>query len=151
MARQFYELHSLQESLKTSLTTIGWNLTDVRGGYQSQQDIAAGVVGVFYLPTRYIETQLGRSTSTGQSFERRVQFDAYMETEARASAIADDIMDYVDEFFIVVHKPDATPIANLYCANSETIESDVLTPRFSDVEVKNWRAVITATLRADYF
>jgi len=152
VARRYYERRSLASALGTYLNglTTGWNIGQVREGFQSEQPIQPPLVAVHFLPSRYIELQLGRSITTDKTFERRVQIDCYMETEPRAMAICDDVMEFLDQMFIPITDPSGTNIGNLLVPDSETIISDMMTPRMSDPVSIRWRGIVVASLEADY-
>lgn len=151
VARRFYEREAVANALGTTLNTLGWNIGQVRKGYQSELDIEPPAVAIFFLPSSYVETQLGRGKTTNKTFYRRVQVDCYMETEARADTIADDAGDFFDEFFVEVKDPSGIVLGTIYCPDSETITLDSLPVSFQDVEIKRWRGIVTASLQADYY
>lgn len=103
MAKVFYERHALANALGASLT--GWNVGEIKKGFQHEEDIVTPMASVHFLPSSYVELQLGRSVSADKSFVRRIQVDCYMETEARAMGIGEDVMDFLDEMFISVTDP----------------------------------------------
>ena len=151
IARRYFERHAIAEALGTQLNATGWAIGQVREGFQFEDSIAPPMAAVHFLPSTYLELQLGRKTQTEKSFVRRVQVDCYMETESRADTIADEVADFFDEFFINIKNPAGDSLGNLYCADSETITLDVIPPIFKEAKVKRWRAVVQATLQADYF
>ena len=125
MARRIYfERHSLASALGTSLNTTGWGIGQIREGFQSELDIQTPLVTVHFLPSKYLELQLGRSITTDKTFTRRVQVDCYMETEPRTISIADDVADFFDEMFISITDPTGTVLGKLYCPDSTSITID---------------------------
>lgn len=151
IARRYYERHAIAEALGTQLNTTGWNVGQVKEGFQSEQAIESPAVAIHFLPSTYTEVQMGRKINTEKSFTRRVQVDCYMETEPKADTIADEVGDFFDEFFINIKDPDGNNLGNLYCVDSESITLDVVPPIFKEARNKRWRAVVQATLQADYF
>lgn len=153
-AKVYYERHSLATAITPYLVAKGWTggeLPAVREGFQSEQDIKIPMVAVTFLPRRYIEAQLGRSVTSEKSYLRRIQLDMYMSSEPKAIAIVDDLMDFLDEMFIVITDPNSIALGNLYCNNSETILGDNIPPVMTQPRVNRWRGVITASLRSDYY
>lgn len=155
-AKKYFERHSLATALGTYLNSTalnnpnGWNIGQVREGFQSQEPIEPPTVAVHFLPSKYIELQLGRSITTDKTFERRVQIDCYMETEPRAMSITDDVAEFLDSLFIAITDPSGAILGHLYVPDSETIITDTLSPRINDPVTLRWRGVVQATLEADY-
>lgn len=150
VAKKYFERHSLASALGTSLNNTGWAIGQVREGYQSQEPLDPPVVAVHFLPSNYIELQLGRSVTTDKIFERRIQIDCYMETEPRAMSIADDAAEFLDSMFINIVNPSGAILGQLYVPDSETIITDTLAPRTTDPTIIKWRGIVQATLEADY-
>lgn len=150
-AKVYYERHSLATALIPYLTGKGWTLPPAREGFQSEENIVLPMVAVTFLTRRYIEAQLGRSITTEKSYNRQIQIDAYAESEPKAMAIVDDIMDFLDEMFIVIIDPNNVSLGNLYCRDSETINGENPPPLMANARVLRWRGIVTATLRSDYF
>lgn len=149
MAKRYYERHSLASALGTSLDTV-WDTGIVREGYQSAEDIQPPLVAIVFLPSTYLELQMGRSITTDKSFMRRIQIDCYMETEPRAMSIGDDIMEFLDAMYVPITHPDGSILGHIYVPDSESIQADTLQPRVGEPRVVRWREVISATLQADY-
>jgi hypothetical protein len=147
MARKFHERRSLANTLLPYLQTRGWNLTEIREGWQNPDAITLPTVSIYFLPTRFEERQLGRDK---KAFARRVQIDCYMESENRADAIVDDIMDFIDEITISVTDSNNNSTATMACYNTESIVGDVVPPVLTDPELLRWRGVIKATYETDY-
>lgn len=150
MVRVYYERHSLANALGTLLNSKGWAIGQVREGFQSEDDIVPPMVSVYFLPSRYLELQMGRSIINNKNFERRVQIDCYMETEPRAMTIGDDVADFFDEMFIQIVDPAGAIKGNLYVPNSETISTEIISPRMTELKVDRWRSTTYASLEADY-
>jgi hypothetical protein len=149
VAKQYFEKYALGLALQERLDPT-FNVGEIRRGFQSNSDIQPPIVSVYYFPTHYLETQMGRSLTTDKSYERHIQIDAYMETEARAESIADEIMDFLDETNVIVKNAAGDQIADLYCSDSTTILAQTLPPVMGQGKVLRWRASIQAVLRADY-
>lgn len=147
MARTYFERRSLASALKTFLQARGWNVTEIKEGFQHDEPVNPNTVSVHFLPSRFQELQMGRDK---KSFRRRIQIDAYMESEPRAEAIVDDIMDFVDEVPITVHDMNSNTTGTMICYDSESIEGDVLNPIFSQPALLHWRGVITGTYEMHY-
>lgn len=150
MAKKYFERRSVALALEDWLTDAGWNTGKVEEGFQSEETIRVPMVSIYFLPSRYVEKQLGRSTTTEKSFTRRVQVDCYMESEPRADAISDDVGEFFDQMFINITDPSGSILGNIYCPDSETILLDTIPPVMSEVKVKRWRSVIQATLESNY-
>lgn len=150
IARRYFERRSLASALGTYLNGLNWGIGQVREGFQSELPIQPPLVSIHFLPSKYIELQLGRSITTEKSFERRIQIDCYMETEPRAMAIADDVAEFLDEMFIQITDPSGTVLGNFYCPDSQSIITDLMTPRMSDPTSIRWRGIIIAALESDY-
>lgn len=149
-AKKYFERRSLASALGTYLNGASWGIGQVREGFQSELPIQPPLVAVHFLPSNYIELQLGRSTTGEKSYSRRIQIDCYMETEPRAMTITDDVADFLDSMFIAITDPSGTVLGSLYVPDSETIITDLMTPRMSDPVSIRWRGIVVATLESDY-
>lgn len=149
-AKRYFERHSLASALGDSLNISGWNIGQVREGFQSELPIKPPMVAIQFLPSNYIELQLGRSIVTDKIFERRIQIDCYMETEPRAMTISDDVAEFLDALYINITNPSGTILGQMYVPDSETIITDTQSPKISDPTTLRWRGIIQATLEADY-
>lgn len=148
MPKRTYEKYAIASALATYLTGKGWPITEVRRGFQSDIPITVPAVSLFYLPSAFDELQMGRDQP---AFQRRIQVDAYMETEERAESIGDDIGDFFDEETVSVIDADTSDIiARIRCYDSSTIIMDTLPPNMSDAKLKRWREVVKATVNVDY-
>lgn len=149
MARKYHERRSLASALLTYLTARGWNITEIREGFLSEDTITVPTVSVYFLPSVFEELEIGR---TNKTFIRRVQVDAYMENEGRADAIGDDIMDFIDETPVVVEDVITDiDLANMICYDTQSISSETVPPIFKEAKVKHWRSVTKATYETHYF
>lgn len=149
-AKKYFERRSLASALGTSLNGLNWAIGQVREGFQSELPIQPPLVAIHFLPSNYIELQLGRSITTEKSFSRRIQVDCYMETEPRAMSIADDVAEFLDEMHIAIADPSGTILGTMYVPDSTTIITDLMTPRMSDPVSIRWRGIVVATIESDY-
>ena len=149
MAKKYFERNSLARALNTYLTSLGYNNLTITEGWRNNDVINPPHVNVYFLPSRYLELQMGRTNE--RSFVRRVQIDVYMTTEDKADAITEDIAEYLDNMTINVSRPDNSLTGGLLlCPDSETITMETLPPVMVDPKVKRWRGVVQATLEAHY-
>lgn len=149
MARQFWERKSIASALLTYLQAKGWNITEVREGFPDEV-IALPTVAIHFPPTNFKELEMGRGV-VKRNFSRRVQFDAYMENENRANAIADDIMDFVDEVVVVVTDNESNELAQTACFDTSTIIADTMPPFSPKPAIIKWRGIVKATYETMYF
>jgi hypothetical protein len=149
MPKRTYEKYAVASALATYLQGKGWSsITEVRRGFQSDVPVTVPAVSIYFLPSIFDELQMGRNKP---AFQRRVQVDAYMETEERAESIGDDIGAFFDEETVSVVDPDTSSIiAHVRCFDSSSIIMDTLPPTMTDAKVKRWREVVKATLNVDY-
>lgn len=151
MTNELAERHSLAAAVKTSLLSVGWSIDYIREGFKGEGTIIPPMVSLYFLPSNYVEFQMGHQTSE-RTFARRVQFDAYMETEDRAIAIRDAIGDILDTLFINITDPlNSNILGTLHVPDSETIRLDTMPPLLTDPKIKRWRGIVQATVQADYF
>lgn len=150
MTKKYFERRSLASALGTSLNGLNWSIGQVREGFQSELPIAPPVVALHFLPSNYIELQMGRSVTGEKSFNRRIQVDCYMESEPRAMSISDDVAEFLDSMYVAIADPSGTVLGHIYCPDSTTIITDMMTPRMSDPLSIRWRGIIVATLESDY-
>lgn len=150
MAKKNYEIRAIRDAIDDYLGTAGWSGIDYREGFKSEKVITVPSLSVRYLPSTKEPLQLGGKG--GEDLIRRVvQIDCYMETEDRAGAIVDDVMEFFDLETIVIKDPDDTVLGTIICPNSLTIYGEVVPPLMSDPIVKRWRGIIRATLETHYF
>lgn len=151
MARSQYEQRSVMLSLQTFLASAGWtgaNEVVIKDGYQSDETINNPQVTITFPPSSMKELQLGRNGD--KLFARRILVNAYMETEKRASAIADDIMDFLDESCVDIVDPAAQTLGWIQCPDSEQIRAEVFPPIMSNPKLLRWRAAVQAPMEAFY-
>jgi hypothetical protein len=146
MAKKYFERRSLATALLTYLQTEGYNITEIREGYESIEEIKPPLVVVTFMPSRFRELQMGRDKPM---YLRRVQIDCYMESESRAEAITDDIGDFVDEDVITVVTNIGSTKAYMRSI-TDTIELETVPPREIDPLWKHWRGIVRASYEVLY-
>lgn len=149
MAKQSYEVRSFRNSLSTFLVARGWTDVVFKEGFGQDETIQAPLVAITEMPLREQEFQLGRNVVTEKVFLRVFQVDAYMERESRASAIADDISDFMDEISVPVMSPDNTQIGYMLC-DTETIRIENVPPNLTNPKVIRWRSITRGTYEVVY-
>jgi hypothetical protein len=147
MAKKYFERRSLATALSSYLIAKGWNITGVVEGYDTTNLIEPPTVAIVFMPTRFREFQMGRNRA---AFERRVQIHCYMESEARADAITDDIGDFIDEQVITVLDNSGNETAKMLSL-TDSIELEVVAPReIADPLWKHWRGIIRTSYEVYY-
>lgn len=149
MARQSYEVRSLRNSLSTFLVARGWTDVVFKEGFGQDTTIQAPLVAITEMPLREQEFQLGRNVVSEKVFLRVFQIDAYMERESRASAIADDISDFMDEVSVPIMSPDNAQIGYMLC-DTETIRIENVPPNLTNPKVIRWRSITRGTYEVVY-
>ena len=148
-AKEYYERRSFRTTLKTYLESKGWPTTmRYEEGFQTDETISVPLVAVHFLPTRSAPVQLGNTTE--KAYVRIIQVDCYMESEPRAQAINDNIMDFMDEVPIIILNESAAILGSLICQDTASINSEVLTPNLGNPKVTRWRGVSRGTYEAFY-
>lgn len=150
MARKQYEIRAFRNALDDYLGTAGWSGLDFREGFKSEQVITLPSIAIHFLPSTKKELQLGGKKGE-DLLTRVVQIDCYMETEDRAGAITDDIMDFIELESVIVKDPADTVIGSLICIDTHSIYSDVLAPILPEPKIKRWRGVVRATLESHVY
>lgn len=151
MTNELAERHSLAAALGPVLVSEGWAIGFVKEGFKNEATITLPSVGLYFLPSNLFEKELGH-LNTERSLLRRVQFDAYMETEDRAIAIRDAIGDFLDGLYMNITDPlNSTVLGYMHVPNSETIRLDTMPPILSEPKIKRWRGIVQATVQVDYF
>lgn len=149
MARKYFERRSLRNELSTYLTGLGWSDVTYREGFQNEETVSIPSVAVHFLPGNNKAFQIG---DTGERlFKRVVQIDCYMETEHRADAIADDIMDFFDLESVDIINNVSANLGALVCQDTESIYSDTMRPIMENPKLLRWRSIVRATLEAHYY
>ena len=148
MARVPYEQRSVLLALQSYLGTKGWNNVTYTDGYQGESTITNPQVTVTFPPSTITELQLGRGSD--KLYNRRVLVNAYMESEKRAQAIADDIMDFMDETCVDIVDPDGDTLGYLLCSNSENIRAETFPPILNNPKLIRYRAAVQGPFDAFY-
>lgn len=150
MARRTYEKRSFGNALTSYLQTKGWLNLTYSEGYSSGKAITPPQIAVTIPPSSKLDLQLGRTVGEDSVFHRTIQIDAYMESEQRADAIIDDIMDFVDFSPVVIINPDGDILGSFICYNTDGIIGETLPPITTDPKIGRWRGVVKAPMEAHY-
>jgi hypothetical protein len=148
-AKTYYERRSFRNALKTYLESKGWP-TDLRyeEGFQTDAAITTPLVAIHFLPSEKRALQLAPMEEN--TYRRTIQVDCYMESEPRAMAICDDIMDFMDLIAITILNENAVNLGTLICFDTESINSEILPPNLGNPKVIRWRGVIRGGFEAHY-
>ena len=148
-AKTYYERRSFRNALKTYLESKGWpNDINYREGFKSGATITIPAVSVHFLPSNKHALQLGPSGE--QTYRRIIQVDAYMESEDRAGAISDDVMDFMDVVPIDIVNESSVSLGSLICFDTDSIYSEILPPILNNPTIIQWRGVSRGTFEAHY-
>lgn len=145
-----YEQRSTLLALQAYLTAAGWTGITYSDGYQSDETIVNPQVTVTFPPSSIKVLQLGRVSGKDKTYTRRVQVDAYMESEPRAQSILDDIMDFMDETPISIKNEANVLLGSLVCYNSESILADTIPPFMETPKLLRYRGVVRGDYEAFY-
>jgi len=148
MAKRYYERRALATALDTQLQGLGYNITEVREGYDNVTELEPPIVVVTFQPSKMDTQEMGRGDAT-PLFRRLVQIDCFMENEPRADSITDDIGDFIDAAFISVVDQEDTQIARMRSI-TDSIELETVSPNLSDPLWKHWRGIIRVTYEVQY-
>jgi hypothetical protein len=143
---QYYEVRAVSTALQTYLATKGWTDLTPKEGWDNKTPIALRDVSVYIVKSSKVQLELGSKSKT---FKRPIQVDAYMETEAQAGAIADDIMDFMDDMPLNIVSESNTILGTMVC-DTDTIMSDTMPPNYSNPKVTWWRGVVRGTYESNY-
>jgi hypothetical protein len=144
--KQYYEERAVSVGLQTYLATKGWTDIVLKEGWDNITPIALRDVSVYIVRNSKVQLELGSKSKT---FKRPIQVDAYMETEAQAGAIADDIMDFMDDMPLAIKDESNTVLGSMVC-DTETIVSDTMPPNYSNPKVTWWRGVVRGIYESNY-
>jgi|SRR3972149_681521 len=147
-AKTYYERRSFRNALKTFLETKGWINLNYGEGFQSEETIKVPMVSVYFLPNSGKAFQLGKTVEN--IYRRRVQIDCYMESESRAMAITDDIMDFMDITPIDIQNESSVSLGSLICYDTDSISSETMPPNLLNPKVNRWRGISSGTFEAFY-
>lgn len=146
--KTYFERRSVHNALATYLTNAGWLNINFREGFMSEETIKIPTVTIEIV--RPVKGSLEMGQSGNKVFKRPIQFDCYMESEARAMNITDDIMDFVELTPVQILNNESTNLGSLICYDNESISSDVLSPRLVDPKLLRWRGIVKSTWEAFY-
>lgn len=154
MARRTYEKHSLGLALQSYLSDVGWTGVTFQESGNNQKQLSNPQITVSFVPrSSRVALQLGSAgsgSSEQSTFERIVQFDAYMETEKRAETIIDDIMDFAELETVSIIAPSGDTVGYMIVQDSESIYGDTLPPAGENPRIMKWRGVVRATYESYY-
>ena len=146
MAKIRFERRSFATQLLTYLQAQGWDVDRVEEQFIKDVPLTIPAVGVVITPSRVKELQMGRTVA---SYVRPVQVDVYMESEARAEAITDDIGDFMDLEAIHVKDKDNNIIAYMI-SDSESIVLDVPPLIATSPALVRWRGIAKCVYDVNY-
>lgn len=150
MAKRNYEIRAFRDALNDYLGAAGWTGLEFREGFKSEKLVQPPTVSVRFLPSNQKNLQIGGKG--GESLLRRVvQVDCYMETEDRAGAITDDIMDFMELETVLIKDKDENLLGTLICTDTQSIYAEVFPPILTDPKVIRWRGVARATMETHLY
>jgi len=144
---QYYEERAVSTALQTYLTDKGWTNLRFKEGWDNPTPIAERDVSVYIVRNSKLQLEMGQTSKT---YIRPIQVDAYMETEAQAGAIVDDIMDFMDIVPIVIQDETGNALGSMLCSTNSII-SDTVPPIFANPKITWWRGVTRGTYETNYF
>lgn len=150
MARRPYEKRSVGQALQTYLNNLGWTSLKYAEGFQSEDTIENPQITVRFVPSSIKNLQIGRVEGGDRVFIRRVQVDAYMESESRVDAIIDDIMDFIDLIPVQITDLNSNNLGTIICYDTESIYSETLPPLTTLPKLLRWRGIVRAEMEAHY-
>lgn len=146
MAKIRFERRSFAVALLAYLQARGWDVTRVEEQFTKDVPLEIPSVGVHFTPSRIRELQMGREAPM---YMRPVQVDVYMESEARAEAITDDIGDFMDLEGIEVLDKDSNLIAYMQ-SDSESIILDTPPLIATSPALVRWRGIAKCIYQVNY-
>ena len=150
MSRELDERRAFKDALTTYLGNAGWTGITYTDGWEYDEAIKNPQVNVYFVQKKKQELEMGRVTGA-KTFPRLVQVDCYMETEARASAISDDVMDFMELSAITVNDPLTNSFeATMVCIDTDSIETVFQPPVMSNPRLLEWRAIVRGPFLAHY-
>lgn len=150
MAKKNFEIRAFRNQLDDYLGSLGWLGIDYREGFKSDAVINPPTVSIRFLPSNQKSLQLGGKS--GEKLIRRVvQIDCYMETEDRADAITDDIMDFIELNTILVKDKDEVLLGTLICTDTQSIYAETIPPLLTNPKVIRWRGIVRATMETHLY
>lgn len=148
-SRELAERRSLRNALETYLANAGWTGLVFTEGWDNDSTITNPQVNIFFVRKQAEELEMGR-TSGAKTFNRLIQVDCYMEEENRASAISDDIMDFMDMEAVTITDFDSTFLGTMVCVDTAGINGVTEPPIETNPSLLHWRAIIRAPYLAHY-
>lgn len=150
MSRELDERKAFREAMATYLGTAGWSGITYTDGWEYDETITNPQINVYFVTKKKQELEMGR-TSGAKTFPRSVQVDCYMETEARASAVSDDVMDFMELSAITVTDPITSAFeATMVCVDTDAIETVIQPPIQTNPRLLQWRAIVRGPFLAHY-
>lgn len=149
--KQQLERRAVHVALSAYLLAAGWagaNALTYREGWTSDQPIVPPTIAITLIKPNKRSLQMG--TQSEKLFFRTLQIDAYMESEQRAAAICDLVMDFMDLVPITVTDFDTSVIGTFICQNTDSIVSDIIPPILTNPKSIRWRGVIKGIYEAHY-
>jgi len=144
--KQYYEKRSISTALQTYLATQSWTGLTFKEGWKDEE-IQIGDVAIQILPSSPVLTDMGQHAST---YTYTVQVEAYLESEPRAEAFEDAVMEFMDLASISIVDKNSTVLGSIIC-DTDSIRADTLPPVFTTPKVLWWRAVIRGKFEAHYY
>lgn len=144
-----YEQRSIMNALETYLTSKGWSgitYTDNSG----EETIANPQISVKVQTGSPTALQLGKSAGQDLLYRRTLNINAYMETEPRANAIVDTIIEFIEFMCPDIVDPVGTVHGYVRCVDDERILGQVFPPIMNDPKLIRYRAAVNAPIEAFY-
>ena len=145
-----YEQRSTLIALESYLTTAGYSNIKYTEGYQSEDSITNPQISVTFPPSRVRVLQMGKVAGKDKMYIRRIQVDAYMESEPRTQAIIDDIMDFMADTIITIVDPSNNTLGTLLCNDEESIYGDTMPPILENPKFLRYHGVARGEYEAFY-
>lgn len=147
--RRRWETRAFSTALETYLAARGWT------GVKYTEDYEGGALVLPTINTLIADNgvrdlELGRTTTSSKLFRRIIQVDIYAESEHRADAMSDDVMDFMDLTAVYITDLTNTIIGSLICNETQSIRTEKQPPVFAQPDVIHWRAITKARFEAHY-
>lgn len=150
-SKEYYERRGFRLALDVYLQSAGYtgtNTLSYREGFQSDQPIVPPMISITIINPKKVSIQMGGGPD--KLFKRTIQVDAYMESEERALAINDLVMDFMDLIPVAILDEGNNGLGSLVCQDTDSIISDVLPPVTSNPKSIRWRGVTKGAYQAHY-
>jgi hypothetical protein len=148
--RTRYEQRSILDALETYLSAAGFSDITYTDGYQPETPITPPQVTVTLPPSSPVELQLGRVRGQESLYARSVVVNAYMETEGRASAVIDAVMDFFEFECVVIKDHLDAELGTIQCNRVRNIVGEVFPPMMMNPQNLRWRGAVTAPMESYY-